>query len=249
MRGEKLYRLVAGRRTGPYEAEELIPLVDDGRISTLDRFSYDGESWQPLASFPELTGRQTTSVLGPPPCPAVNHRKDVAVRPDGHKRRTYHYSVASLGGLIVLAGCVMWAALSENTLGKKDIPQQLLADPTSLQGQELVLEAYYLPNALRPLPEGSYAIGLALGRDDATTLSGADDSDFLVLVDDTIGERLMLSTGLLKTRQPARVTLAVGVEADTTWPSAECIDVSFFKTWPVNESTESFLRLSRATNQ
>lgn len=49
-----LWRLVAGRKTGPYPPEKLRPLMKDGRISSLDRFSYDGTDWRLPAEFPEL---------------------------------------------------------------------------------------------------------------------------------------------------------------------------------------------------
>jgi len=51
-----LYRLIAGKQHGPYSAETLRPLVKDGRISRLDRFSYDGVDWQCADQFPELVG-------------------------------------------------------------------------------------------------------------------------------------------------------------------------------------------------
>jgi len=54
-----LWRMVAGRKAGPYEPAKLRPLVKDGRIGPLDRFSYDGVNWQPADAFPEL--------LRPPP--------------------------------------------------------------------------------------------------------------------------------------------------------------------------------------
>jgi hypothetical protein len=49
-----LWRMVAGRKTGPYPPEKLRPLMKDGRISPLDRFSYDGSDWRPATEFPEL---------------------------------------------------------------------------------------------------------------------------------------------------------------------------------------------------
>jgi hypothetical protein len=59
-----LWRMVAGQKTGPYPPEKLRPLMKDGRISPLDRFSYDGADWRPATEFPEL--------LRPPaPPPAV----------------------------------------------------------------------------------------------------------------------------------------------------------------------------------
>jgi hypothetical protein len=54
MNERPLWRLVAGRKIGPYPPEKLRPLMKDGRISPLDRFSYDGDDWRPPAEFPEL---------------------------------------------------------------------------------------------------------------------------------------------------------------------------------------------------
>jgi hypothetical protein len=54
-----LWRMVAGRKAGPYDPAKLRPLVKDGRVGPLDRFSYDGVNWQPANAFPEL--------LRPPP--------------------------------------------------------------------------------------------------------------------------------------------------------------------------------------
>jgi len=49
-----LWRMVAGRKVGPYDPAKLRPLVKDGRISPLDRFSYDGQDWRPAGEFSEL---------------------------------------------------------------------------------------------------------------------------------------------------------------------------------------------------
>ncbi len=65
-----LYRLVAGHQTGPYPPAKLRPLVKDGRISSLDRFSYDGDSWAPAQSFPELLREPPAPVVAPEPCAA-----------------------------------------------------------------------------------------------------------------------------------------------------------------------------------
>ncbi len=54
MTERQLYRLVAGKQTGPYAPEKLRPLIADGRISRLDRFSYDGVDWLPADHFPAL---------------------------------------------------------------------------------------------------------------------------------------------------------------------------------------------------
>lgn len=58
-----LWRLVAGRKAGPYPPEKLRPLMKDGRISSLDRFSYDGSDWRPPAEFPELLRPPTPAVV------------------------------------------------------------------------------------------------------------------------------------------------------------------------------------------
>jgi hypothetical protein len=63
MNERPLWRLIAGRKVGPYEPIKLRPLVKDGRIGPLDRFSYDGETWRPVTDFPEL--------LRPPAPPAA----------------------------------------------------------------------------------------------------------------------------------------------------------------------------------
>lgn len=54
MSEKPLWRMIAGRKAGPYEPAKLRPLVKDGRISLLDRFSYDGTQWRPASDFPEL---------------------------------------------------------------------------------------------------------------------------------------------------------------------------------------------------
>lgn len=58
-----LWRLVAGQKTGPYTPEKLRPLMKDGRISPLDRFSYDGTDWRPPAEFPELLRPPAAAVM------------------------------------------------------------------------------------------------------------------------------------------------------------------------------------------
>lgn len=65
-----LWRMVAGRKVGPYDPAKLRPLVKDGRISPLDRFSYDGEEWRSAGEFPELL-RAPAAVVVPSPAATV----------------------------------------------------------------------------------------------------------------------------------------------------------------------------------
>lgn len=69
-----LWRLVAGRKTGPYLPEKLRPLMKDGRICSLDRFSYDGTDWRPPTEFPELLRPSAPVVV-------TQQRAEVAVDP------------------------------------------------------------------------------------------------------------------------------------------------------------------------
>lgn len=61
MSERQLYRLIAGKQTGPYPPEKLRPLMADGRISRLDRFSYDGVDWLPADQIPELVGKRDSA--------------------------------------------------------------------------------------------------------------------------------------------------------------------------------------------
>ena len=61
MAEKPLWRMVAGRKVGPYDPAKLRPLVKDGRIGPLDRFSYDGVEWRPASDFSELLRPPTTN--------------------------------------------------------------------------------------------------------------------------------------------------------------------------------------------
>ncbi len=76
-----LYRLIAGKQHGPYSAETLSPLVKDGRISRLDRFSYDGVDWQCADQFPELVGtdRQPVESVATPSATVATTSNGVAL--------------------------------------------------------------------------------------------------------------------------------------------------------------------------
>ena len=76
-----LYRLIAGKQHGPYSAEALRPLVKDGRIGQLDRFSYDGVDWQCAAQFPELVGpdRQPVKSVATPSATVATTSNGVAL--------------------------------------------------------------------------------------------------------------------------------------------------------------------------
>ena len=76
-----LYRLIAGKQHGPYSAETLRPLVKDGRISRLDRFSYDGVDWQCADQFPELVGpdRQPVESVATPSATVATTSNGVAL--------------------------------------------------------------------------------------------------------------------------------------------------------------------------
>ena len=79
-----LWRLVAGCKTGPYEPAKLRPLVKDGRISSLDRFSYDGMSWHSADEFSELL-KEPVPVAAKPVerhvAPAAPPRADSCIPP------------------------------------------------------------------------------------------------------------------------------------------------------------------------
>lgn len=71
-----LWRMVAGRKVGPYDPAKLRPLVKDGRISPLDRFSYDGEAWRPAGEFPELLRSPSAAMTSSLPSPAESNPLD-----------------------------------------------------------------------------------------------------------------------------------------------------------------------------
>lgn len=240
----KIYRKVAGRTVGPYDSAELAPLVADGRISSLDRFSYDGTSWDSLDAFPELSGKprvDSAPPVGPPPL--VVGDSETPSSPGGDIRKpTFRRNLVVLFvGLITIACGVAVAVFPGSFLGFGDIGSKLLDSPESLQGQTIVLEGYYQPRCLRPLSDGRYEIGFSVGDDGGVLVSGSPEERFHFVARGDIGERLMLSTGSFRSLQPARVTLAVGHKADNLWPTAELVEIAFFKGWPLADEADAFL--------
>lgn len=238
----KIYRKVAGRTVGPYDSAELAPLVADGRISSLDRFSYDGTSWDSLDAFPELSGkpRVDSAAVGPPPL-VVGDGADSS-SPGNIRKQTLRRTFIVLFVVLSTIACgVALAVFAGSFLGFGDIGSQLLNSPESLQGQTIVLEGYYQPRGLRPLSDGRYEIGFSVGDDGSVSVSGSPEARFQVLARGDVGERLMLSTGLFRSLQPARLSLTVGNKTDDLWPAAELIEVAFFKAWPLDDEADAFL--------
>ena len=120
MSSRKIYRKVAGCTAGPYDAADLAPLVADGRISSLDRFSYDGTSWSSLDAFPELSGKplvDSGAVAAPPPL-VVDEGAEPLPGGDTRKplyRRNY---VVLCVGLITIASGIAYAVVSGSLLGQ-----------------------------------------------------------------------------------------------------------------------------------
>jgi hypothetical protein len=75
MSEQPLWRLVAGQKMGPYAPEKLRPLMKDGRISPLDRFSYDGVTWRPPTDFPELLRAPVAPLPAPPQAASVRQEQ------------------------------------------------------------------------------------------------------------------------------------------------------------------------------
>jgi hypothetical protein len=267
-----LYRLVAGKQTGPYPPEKLRPLVADGRISRLDRFSYDGVDWLPFDRIPELIGPTTaalpaTSAVVPPTTPVFStpvETPGVAPSPPPRTagavtqslkpgRRNRLPMFAAIGGVLaslLIAGVFLGFGGSFLSVGGlSDVTDRfdsVVKSPEAFDGKSVYVRGTYFPQELLPRASGrDYTIKFRSSGTKRTVASGDRQDRLTIVVPQAMASRLMQIIGRLESEQPAMLELAC-TQTDTggeKWPIGRVMKINFYREIPTSTNAQAFLQM------
>jgi hypothetical protein len=271
MSERQLYRLVAGKQTGPYPPEKLRPLVADGRISRLDRFSYDGVDWLPADQFPELMGKSPTvspalpsspaaAALPPEPQPAG---VPALPPPPGPPAGVTQVSVSSrvprlpllagvgaVGAILLVAGVVF--GLKGNFIGASglnDVTDRfdaIVKSTEGFDGKRVCVRGTYFPQELAPRPSGrDYTIKFRSAGTKRAVVSGDRENRLTLVVPQAMGNRLMQIVGRLESEQPAMLDIVCSNKDDggEKRPIGRVARIMFCREAPMSASVKAFLKM------
>lgn len=271
MSEKPLFRLVAGKQTGPYPPEKLRPLVADGRISRLDRFSYDGVDWLPADQFPELMGTSRTvsaPVSWTPATPLPSPEQHAArvpplpppsgppgpVSPAPTSSRTNRLLVfgamAGCAAILFVAG--LFFAMKSNVISggrPRDVTDSfdvVVKSVEEFDGKTVVVRGVYFPQELAPRAGGrDYTIKFRSAGTKRAVVSGDRQDRLTLVVPQAMGNRLMQIVGRLESEQPAML------EIDCTQrdaggekrPLGRVAKIRFCREAPRSVSAKAFLQM------
>ena len=270
MSERELYRLVAGKQTGPYPPEKLRPLVADGRISRLDRFSYDGVDWLTADQIPELMGRTAaaspaaavpptapafptpaeTPGIAPPPPPRSSGSLIQSLNPD---RRTRLPIFAAIGGVLVtllVAGALLGVRGTPISVGGlADVTDRfdtVVKSPQAFDGKSVCVRGTYFPQELSPRASGrDYTIKFRSSGAKRAAVSGDRQDRLTLVVPQAMGSRLMQIVGRLESEQPAMLELSC-TQTDTGGekrPIGRITKINFCREAPTSSGAKAFLQM------
>ena len=251
MSERQLYRLVAGKQTGPYLPEKLRPLVVDGRISRLDRFSYDGVDWLPADQIPELMGPRPTAaatlpvVQVPPPNPgpaAPPTNIAVAITQASLRQRPpvsgapklIAIGVAGVVALAALAGAAMWSShLLERPADVTDEFAMLADSLEGYEGKRVVVRGIFFPNKLTKTAQGKDS-AITFRSESGCLLNGDCAYRLTLVASEAMATALAQVADRLVAEQPAAVSFVCNeVSAGGRKRSYGQVDhVTFYKEVP-----------------
>jgi hypothetical protein len=235
MTERQLFRLVAGKQTGPYAPEKLRPLIADGRISRLDRFSYDGVDWLPADHFPALmtsgapsttpsgsasipSGTSTPAVVLPDhnvlatsvaPPPFVPPLPNTAAARGAFPLRRVLIAGISIALLGILAAGTFFVSNSLSP-ASQDVTDQFGAIVDSVDGftgSVVVARGTYYAKGLQPRVSGrDYTMKFCSGDTENVLVTGDCAYRLTLVTPEAMANKLKDVAGRLKAEQPAAVT-------------------------------------------
>jgi hypothetical protein len=272
MSERQLYRLVAGKQTGPYPPEKLRPLVADGRISRLDRFSYDGVDWLPADQIPELMGRTAaastataavvpptapmfttpaeTPVATPPPPPRSSGAVTQSLNPGRRNRLPMFAAIGGVLATLLVAGAFLGLRGSSLSVGGladvTDRFDSVVKSPEAFDGKSVCVRGTYFPQELSPRASGrDYTIKFRSSGTKRTVASGDRQDRLTIVVPQAMGSRLMQIIGRLESEQPAMLELAC-TRTDTGGekrPIGRVTKINFYREVPTSTGAQAFLQM------
>jgi hypothetical protein len=272
MSERQLYRLVAGKQTGPYPPEKLRPLVADGRISRLDRFSYDGVDWLSADQIPELKGRPaaatpaTASVepptapvfpaametpgTAPPPPPRSSGAVTQSLNPGRRNRLPLFAAIGGVLATLLVAGAFLGFRGSPLSAGGlADVTDRfdtVVKSPQAFDGKSVCVRGTYFPQELSPRASGrDYTIKFRSSGTKRAVVSGDRQDRLTIVVPQAMGSRLMQIVGRLESEQPAMLELAC-TQTDTGGeerPIGRVTKITFCRETPTLTGSKAFLQM------
>jgi len=270
MSERQLYRLVAGKQTGPYPPEKLRPLVADGRISRLDRFSYDGVDWLSADQIPELMGRTaaaspaTAAVVppaifstpvetpgaAPPPPPRSSGDVTQSLNPSRRNRLPMFAAIGGVLATLLVAGAFLGIRGSLLSVGGladvTDRFDSVVKSPQAFDGKSVCVRGTYFPQELSPRASGrDYTIKFRSSGTKRAVVSGDRQDRLTIVVPQAMGSRLMQIVGRLESEQPAMLELAC-TQTDAGGekrPIGRVTKIKFCRESPTSTGAKAFLQM------
>jgi len=262
MSERQLYRLVAGKQTGPYPPEKLRPLVADGRISRLDRFSYDGVDWLPADQIPELMGPRSVAAatlpvvqvppqnpgpIGNPPEIGVAKAQDCLHQrlPLSGSPRLFAIGVAGVTVLAALAGAAVWSShLLEQSADVTDEFAMLADSLEGYEGKRVIVRGIYYPSKLTKTAQGKDS-AITFRSESGCLLNGDCAYRLTLVASDAMAKALAQVADRLVAEQPAAVSFVCN-EVSTGGrkrPYGQVDHVTFYKEVPDAVGSKGLLRV------
>jgi len=262
MSERQLYRLVAGKQTGPYPPEKLRPLVADGRISRLDRFSYDGMDWLPADQIPELMGPRSAAAatlpvvqmppqnpgpIGNPPEIGVTKAQDFLHQrlPISWSPRLFAIGVAGVTAIAALAGAAVWSShLLEQPADVTDEFAMLADSLEGYEGKRVIVRGIYYPSKLTKTAQGTDS-AITFRSESGCLLNGDCAYRLTLLASDAMAKALAQVADRLVAEQPAAVSFLCN-EVSTGGrkrPYGQVDHVTFYKEVPDAVGGKGLLRV------
>lgn len=263
MSERQLYRLVAGRQTGPYPPHKLQPLVADGRISRLDRFSYDGVDWLPADHFPELIGKAAPTVVAvtvpetrrgpeaaavPVPLPPESATPPDGLSPRARKLPWLWVFGASCAALLIASGIVMWlgSRIFERVIDVTDEFEMLADSLEGYEGKRVFVRGIYIPSKLVKTSQ-SREYALTFRSESGCVLNGDCAYRLTLLTSEEMAQSLRQVADRLANEQPATVSFLCQERpsGDRRRAYGFVEQITFCEQVPEDAGDNGFLRVER----
>lgn len=262
MSERQLYRLVAGKQTGPYPPEKLRPLVADGRISRFDRFSYDSVDWLPADQIPELMGPTPAAAVTLPVAqvPPPNQGPDgnstgialgtnkVSFRQTLPLSGTPKRIAIGVAGVAVLAAIVSAAMWSCYLLEQPaDVTDEFAMLADSLEGYEgkcAVVRGIYFPGKLTKTTHGKDS-AITFRSESGCLLNGDCAYRLTLVASEAMATALAHVANRLVAEQPASVSFVCNevVTGGRKRPYGKVDHVTFYKEVPHTAGRKGLMRI------
>lgn len=267
MSEKQIYRLIAGKQTGPYPPGKLRPLVVDGRISRLDRFSYDAVEWLPADCFPELMLKEGSNVFishtlperrlgleGSGTPPPLSSELVATVPRLKHRTRRIRWLWVARGSCaaVLMAAGLSWSWATRAFEHPIDVTDEfaLLADSIEgYEGKKVVVRGVYFPSKLISTSQGPES-AITFRSTSGCLLNGDCAYRLTLLASEHMTHTLRKVAERLANEQPATITfLCKERRSGDRHRTYGLVDnITFYKHLPEENAEEELLRVDNNGN-